>query len=162
VPDCLSQKKGFSIMTRIVLLLTLSLLVIAPFRFVVCATPPDPEENDFRKSAESPEKIWGVKPISIRLTGADHFIDFRYQITDSDKATDFLKRHQKAFLVDQATGKEFPVPVTKLGPLRATAAKPKAGRQYVILFSNMGKTLKKGDRVTVVIGGFRAENLILQ
>ncbi|MDZ7698251.1 MAG: hypothetical protein U5R49_15460 [Deltaproteobacteria bacterium] len=108
---------------------------------------------------------WGIRPVALRLTGANHFLDFRYVIVDPEKAKAVLSRNKKnqtLFLLDQKTGKKLPVPVTKLGPLRATAISPKKGRQYTILFSNVGKSIKKGDRVSVVIGKFRAENLIVE
>jgi hypothetical protein len=131
-------------------------------QFMGCSESPDSPDTTSKKTAKALEERWGVRPVSIRLTGAGHFLDFRYQITDPDKAAGLLKRDQKAFLVDQETGKEFPVPVTKLGPLRSTAVKPKTGRHYVILFSNVGKTVKKGGHVTVVIGEFRAETLTVE
>lgn len=108
------------------------------------------------------EKKWGVKPLSIRLTAADHFVDFRYRVTDSEKASSILRRREKAYLLEQETGNVFPVPVTKLGPLRGTAIKPKANTNYLILFANVNKTIKRGSKVTVVIGDFRAENLTVE
>jgi hypothetical protein len=59
------------------------------------------------------------------------------------------------------TGKKFPVPVTKVGPLRSSTVSPKKGRQYTILFSNLGKAIKKGDKVSVIIGKFKVENLVV-
>jgi hypothetical protein len=39
---------------------------------------------------------------------------------------------------------------------------PKADRQYVVLFSNLNKIVKRGNKVTVVIGDFKAENLTVE
>jgi predicted secreted protein len=36
------------------------------------------------------------------------------------------------------------------------------GRNYSVLFSNMNRSVKKGDKVTIVIGGFKAENLVVE
>lgn len=108
---------------------------------------------------------WGVRPVAIRITAAGYFVDFRYVIVDPEKAKAVLsrsKQNREIFLLDQKTGKKFPVPVTKVGPLRSTTLSPKKGRQYTILFSNVGKSIKKGDKVSVIIGEFKAENLTVE
>lgn len=113
-------------------------------------------------AAGSIEKKWGIKIGSIRLTAKDYMLDLRYRVKDPDKAKPILKRGQKPFLIDQATGKKLAVPTTKVGPMRSTTVEPKANRQYVILFSNLNKIVKRGNKVTVVIGEFKAENLIVE
>jgi hypothetical protein len=105
------------------------------------------------------EDRWGIIPVAIRLVGGDHFIDFRYRVTDPDKALTLLSRNNQPYLIDEASGKVHTVPVTKLGPMRSSAIKPKADRNYVVLFGNPHKLIQKGSRVTVVIGDFRAEHL---
>lgn len=114
------------------------------------------------KSESVMEKTWGIRPLNVRLTASDHFLDFRYRILDPDKAAMLTKRDKKAYLIDQASGKRVTVPVTKLGPLRGTDVKPKKDRVYVVLFSNTDNTVKKGSKVTIVIGDFRAENLVVE
>ncbi len=111
------------------------------------------------------EDRWGVRPASIRLTASDYFVDFRYLITDPEKSKALLSRskeNREVYLLVQKTGKKFPVPLTKVGPLRSTTLSPKKGRQYTILFSNVGKSIKKGDKVSVVIGKFKVENLTVE
>ena len=111
------------------------------------------------------EEKWGVRPASIRLTASDYFLDFRYLITDPEKAKTVLarsKENKEIYLLVQKTGAKFPVPVTKVGALRSSALNPKKGRQYTVLFSNVGKSIKKGDKVSVVIGKFKAENLTVE
>ena len=109
--------------------------------------------------AEDLEQRWGVKPVAIRVVGGDHFIDFRYRVLDPDKAATLLSRKNTPYLIDEVTGKVHTVPVTKLGPMRASAVKPKADKNYVVLFGNPDRGIKKGSRVTVVIGDFRAEHM---
>jgi hypothetical protein len=112
---------------------------------------------DSRESKQS-----GVRISSLRLMAADFFIDFRYQVTDPEKASTLLSRSSKAYLIDQATGKECPVIKTKLGPMRSTATSPKVDRQQTIIFTNLNKVIKKGSKVTVVIGDFKMENLTVE
>jgi hypothetical protein len=105
------------------------------------------------------ESRWGVRPVAMRLTAAGHFIDFRVEVTDPQKAKAVLDRTHKAYLVDAESGKAMPVPMTKLGPLRGSDVMPKMGRHYVILFQNVQGLIHPGSRVSVVIGDFKAEDM---
>jgi len=120
------------------------------FQMVYCSSPPPMEQK------------WGISVTALRLTGGDHFVDFRYRVLDPDKAAVILNREEKAILVHEASGREYPVSVNKLGPMRGTTVKPEANRQYVILFSNVNKMLKKGDKVSVLVGDAKIENLTLE
>ena len=123
-----------------------------------CTTPTPKADVNEMDSPDNTEK-WGIRFESIRLTGADHFVDFRFRVIDPVKAGRLLDRKDKAYLLHEPTGKAFPVPVTKVGPLRATAVGPKPGRAYVILFSNANKIIQQEDPVTVVIGEFKTTGL---
>lgn len=116
----------------------------------------------FHPDASSIEKKWGIRIQTIRLTGSNHFIDLRYRVVDPDKAAELLKRQNKAYLIHESTKAKLHVSQTKLGPIRQTTLKPAAMRVYFILFSNLGKAVKKGDKATLVIGDFRAEHLRVQ
>ena len=107
------------------------------------------------------EKKWGIRPLSIRLSAAGSLLDYRFMVIDPDKAAALMKRGDKAFLIDQSSGLKLSVPRTKVGPLRQTGTKPKAGKVYPILFSNTGKVIKSGSKVTLVIGDFRMENIVV-
>jgi hypothetical protein len=48
----------------------------------------------------------------------------------------------------------------KVGQLRQGLA-PEAGRSYWMAFSNKGRLVKRGARVSVVIGQFRADGLVV-
>ena len=117
------------------------------------------------KMQEEPslEERWGIKILSIRQSANGYMLDFRYRVSDPDKASLLLGRKDKPYLVDQASGAKFMVPsAPKIGPLRQTSVKPIAGRNYFILFANPGKYVKPGNKVTVVIGEFKAENLVVE
>ena len=47
-----------------------------------------------------------------------------------------------------------------IGQMRQTTP-PEEGRSYWMAFSNKGRLVKRGDRVSVVIGPFRAEGLMV-
>ena len=106
---------------------------------------------------------WGIEIENIRLSAANYMVDFRYTVIDAEKARPLFERSTKPVLIDQATGARFSVPVSaKVGPLRSSN-QPIAGKTYFMFFANKGKsTIKPGDQVTVVIGEFRAENLVVE
>ena len=105
---------------------------------------------------------WGIEVTSIRLSTHDHMIDYRFRVLDAEKAAELFKRQIKPNLVHQETGKVLAVPETaKLGPLRNSNT-PQAGRIYWMFFGNAGKLVEAGDKVTVVIGDFRVENLVVE
>ena len=72
-------------------------------------------------------------------------------------------RNVKPTLTDLATGAVLRVPsFPKTGSMRQTGAKMQAGRIYFMLFANTGMPVKSGSRVTVTVGDFNAEGLVVQ
>ncbi len=110
----------------------------------------------------SAEEEWGLRIEAVRLTGAGNLLDFRYRVIDPKKVSPLLDRHAKPYLIDQASGVKLTVPnMPKVGSLRAKG-KPETDRVYFILFGNSKGWVKKGSRVTVVVGDFKAENLVVE
>ena len=115
--------------------------------------------------SETLAQQWGIEVQGIRLSAAGHLLDFRYRVVDAEKAAPLLDRRIKAQLIHQPTQKVLAVPNTaKVGPLRQTVkyGKPRVGTIYFVLFGNTGGFLKAGHRVTVVIGDFRLEDVIVE
>ncbi|MCU0305045.1 MAG: hypothetical protein MUC56_13420 [Thermoanaerobaculales bacterium] len=107
-------------------------------------------------------ETWGIEVTSIRLTANDHMIDFRYRVLDSAKASDLFVRQTKPALIHQETGRVLAVPETaKVGPLR-NSNQPQEGKIYWMFFGNAGNLVHTGDQVTVKIGDFTAENLVVE
>jgi hypothetical protein len=106
---------------------------------------------------ETLEQRWGIQLLPLRRAAAGHMLDFRYRVTDQEKAAPLFVRQTKPHLIHRASGRVLAVPETaKLGPLRNSDI-PQAGRIYWMFFGNPGGLVKVGDRVTVVIGEFRAD-----
>lgn len=118
-----------------------------------------PEEKSYLQLEEE----WGIRPESLRLSAAGHILDFRYRVTDPKKAIKIMKDPKlTTYLLDQTSNVKLGVPSTpKVGSLRQVDTDPKAGRIYFSLFSNPGGLVKVGNKVTVVMGEFRAENLVV-
>ena len=118
------------------------------------ANAADPDTGATLTAEEERAETWGIEITSIRLTANDHLIDYRYKVLDPAKAADLLK--------PQKSGKVLAVPSTaKLGPLRNSDI-PKEGKIYWMFFGNGGNLVKAGDKVTVVIGDFRVEDLVVE
>jgi hypothetical protein len=119
-------------------------------------------EGDAKLDPADLAKQWGIEVTSIRLTANNYMIDFRYRVLDPVKAKELFVRQNKPALVHQKTGKVLVVPETaKIGPLR-NSDDPKQGKIYWMFFGNAGGLVKTGDQVTVVIGDFRAEDLVVE
>lgn len=128
-----------------------------------CASTPAPQlEPTAAPAPVSLEERWGVQVVGIRLTAAGHMLDFRYRVVDPVKAAPLFVRKTKPYLIDEATGARLAVPVPpKTGPLRSSNT-PIAGRTYFMFFGNSGKLVQPGNRVTVVVGDFQAEDLTVE
>jgi hypothetical protein len=108
------------------------------------------------------EEAWGIKILSLRLSANGYMLDFRYRLIDPKKAASLFDIRNKPYLIDQASGVKCYVPnPPKVGSLRTTK-NPEPNKNYFILFANPGKFIKAGNKVTVVVGDFRAENLTVE
>jgi hypothetical protein len=150
----------------VVLAALLSVVGVGSFAYVryVADEPTAPETAVPDAQAEALElaEQWGIEITSIRLTAHNHMIDYRYRVLDAQKATDLFKRQIKPHLIHQKTGKVLAVPETaKLGPLRNSNI-PTDGKIYWMFFGNAGDLVQSGDQVTVVIGEFRVEDLVVE
>ena len=137
--------------------ITIFIATFVVLQLWACAASPDkPDPNAVV------EANWGVRVESIRLTAVGHLVDFRYRVIHPEKAATLMKRGREAFLLDEATGTKLPVPVTKVGQLRGTGTLPQADRVYTVMFNTGGGLIQQGSAVTVVIGDFKAEHLIVE
>lgn len=121
-----------------------------------------PKEEGEQQKEQSIEEKWGIKIIGVRLTAEEYMLDFRYRVIHPDQARDLIQKQPMPYLIHQATQRKLAVPRTKMGALRQTRVKPIADRNYIIIFGNTGKTVKRGDKVTVVIGKFKVEDLVVE
>lgn len=109
------------------------------------------------------EESLGVKILSLRLSAEDHMIDLRYHVIDPEKAKPFFDNKIKPYLIDNKSGAKFLVPdFPKVGSLRQTPKVVQAGRNYFIIFANPGKFLKRGDKVSLIIGEFKIDGLVVE
>jgi len=105
--------------------------------------------------------IWGVDSLAVKWTESGEIIRFSYRALDPDKAKALNDKKSEPSLIDPRAGVSLVVPsMEQIGQLRQSAD-PEEGKSYWMAFSNKGRLVKRGDRVSVVIGQFRADGLVV-
>jgi hypothetical protein len=105
--------------------------------------------------------VWGVDSLRVKWAESGEVIRFSYRVLDADKAKALNDKKSDPILADPRAGVKLVVPsLEKVGQLRQTGT-PEAGKNYWMAFSNKGRLVKRGDRVSVVIGQFRADGLVV-
>ena len=150
---------------RILQLLAFSIALVLVFISSPATANATTPEKDASAPIAKPDPLaekWGIEVTSIRMSAHNYMVDFRFRVLDAKKADALFERKTKPYLVDQKTGKVLAVPNTaKVGPLR-NSNKPKEGRIYWMFFGNQGKLVMAGSKVSVVIGEFKVENLVVE
>ena len=120
------------------------------------------QEEAPTNTAEAIEAKWGIQMLPAHLTAGGSLIDVRFKIVDPEKALPLTELGAKPYLIDEATGEKSEVPTYEMtGALRAKG-NPKAGKNYFILFNNSRGAMTKGSKVTLVIGDFKVEHLVVE
>ena len=115
-----------------------------------------PREKTFMK------RQWGVEVLYVRQTAAGYMLEFRYKVVDAGKAGALFLRQTKPLLTHAKSGAKLIVPTpAKTGALR-NSNPPLAGRTYWMFFANPGKLVRPGDAVSIEIGEFLVEDLIVK
>jgi hypothetical protein len=111
----------------------------------------------------TPEERWGVQVAGIRLSAAGYMLDLRYRVLDAGKAAPVINRRVKPYLVAGESGAKLMVPNTpKLGLLRQVASGASPDRTHFMLFANPGQTVQAGNKVTLVMGDLKVEDIVVQ
>jgi hypothetical protein len=105
--------------------------------------------------------IWGVDSLSVKWAEQGEILRFSYRILDPERAKTLNNKELEPSLIDPQAGVKLVVPaLEQVGILRQSGA-PEAGKVYWMAFSNSGRRVKRGDRVTIQIGEFRAVGLVV-
>ena len=125
---------------------------------------PDAAVADSEIHKELIEK-WGVEVNGVRLAARGYMIDFRFRVLDAQKALPLFDPKTKPYLLTEGTNIKLPVPVgAKVGAFRPTnrGKNITADKDYYMMFANPDSYVKPGQKVSVVIGDFRAQHMTLQ
>ncbi len=106
--------------------------------------------------------VWGVGSLSVKAVESGELIRFSYEVLDPAKATPLNDKKLEPKLIAPDARAMLVIPsLEKVGQLRQSST-PEAGKSYWMTFSNPRRTVKRGDRVNVVIGQFHAEGLLVE
>jgi hypothetical protein len=107
-------------------------------------------------------QVWGVDSLSVKAVESGEIIRFAYRVLDANRARVLNDNKHEPSLIDRRAGVSLVVPsLPKVGKLRQSST-PIDGKSYWMAFSNKGGRVKRGDRVSVVIGNFRADGLVVE
>jgi hypothetical protein len=102
--------------------------------------------------------VSGVDDMKVRRTGSN-LIKFSYKVVDPERAKVLADKKATPYLIGHRSRAVLQVPVMdKVGALRQ-ASTLNQGQEYWMVFSNKGDVVKAGERVSVVVGSFRADGL---
>ena len=115
-----------------------------------------------KRAQEYYSMVWGVDSLTVKSAESGEIIRFSYRVLDPVKAKVLNDKKNEPSLIDPQAGVRLVIPsLEKVGKLRQISD-PEAGKAYWMAFSNKGRPVKPGHRVTVVIGNFRADGLIVR
>jgi hypothetical protein len=97
----------------------------------------------------------GVKLTQVAVSGAGGLVDVRFKVLDPDKAVALHDQATPPALVDERTG----VVVNQLLMSHAHHGAYKAGVTYYLVFNNPGDWVRRGGRVTVLLGNAQVEHV---
>jgi hypothetical protein len=125
-----------------------------------------PARRDPPGMTESARKIyelqWGVSRMSAQLAESGQLVRFSYQVTDATRAAILNDKASSPYLLDEKAHAVLQVPtMEKVGQLRQSNT-PENGKSYWMVFSNKGYIVKPGHQVSVVIGRFRVDKLVVE
>jgi hypothetical protein len=107
------------------------------------------------------KRNWGVEIIGVKPVSSGYMLEFSYRVLDPDKVKLLNDRKSKAYLRDEASGTVLAVPAMEnVGELRSGSA-PELDRIYFMIFGNPGKLVKSGGRVSIIVGDFHVDGVIV-
>jgi hypothetical protein len=105
---------------------------------------------------------WGIDSLDVKAVESGQMIRFSYYVLNSAKAAQLNDKKANPFLLDEQARVRLEIPtMEKVGQLRQSST-PEVGKSYWMVFSNKGSVVKPGDRVSIVIGKFRADGLYVR
>jgi hypothetical protein len=134
----------------------------APRKAATAKSSPFAAANTSMHARDYYQMHWGVDSLEVKAVTADQLIRFSYRVVDPVKAKSINAKEASPQLNDEVRRVSLVVPtMDKVGQLRQSGP-PESGKTYWMVFSNKGNIIKRGSRVAVVIGEFRANGLAVE
>ncbi len=128
------------------------------------AVPASPYQNT-RGTAKAKHyytEVWGVDKLRANYTNSGNLIKFSYRVIEPKLAKTLGDHENAPELIGIRSNAVLHIPtMEKIGQLRQMSA-AEANKDYWMVFSNKGNLVKPGDEVSVIIGRFRADGLIVE
>jgi hypothetical protein len=114
------------------------------------------------KSKHYYTEVWGVDKLRASYTSSGNLIKFSYRVIQPKLAKTLGEHENAPELIGIRSNAVLHIPtMEKIGQLRQMSA-AEANKDYWMVFSNKGNLVKPGDEVSVIIGRFRADGLIVE
>lgn len=145
-------------LTRLTLLLSLAFLLGSLFLFSLFRPPSTSAVPDRIAVETAIEERYGIHITMLAITAGGGVVDFRFQVVDPEKATNYM----------QGPYEELPVLIveengTRIDPRPHTHhINYEFGRTYYHIYRNPGGVVERGTSVTVVLGDLRLNNIIVR
>lgn len=124
--------------------------------------PPSPSGSWHAREGVYFQRAWGVDIVGVKRVSSGYMLEFSYRVLDAGKAKYLSDKTARPYLVDEASDARLSVPAMEnIGELRQTAPLT-VGRIYYVIFGNPGKLVKPSSRVSVIIGKFRVDGLVVK
>jgi hypothetical protein len=121
------------------------------------AKPPRARSLPAAVSAAGLVERSGVRVVRVAATGGGGLLDLRYQVVDPGAAAGVHDPATPPALVDERTG----LVIHRLLMGHEHRGVMKAGVTYYLVFTNPGNIVRRGDRVSVVLGGARLGHVLV-
>lgn len=104
----------------------------------------------------------GVDNLRVRRTASGNLLRFSFRVVQPEIAQVLGDKNATPYLIGQRTHALLEIPVMdKIGQLRQTG-QLEAGQEYWMVFSNKGNVIKAGDRVSILVGTYRIDGLVVE
>jgi hypothetical protein len=115
--------------------------------------------------ATTPEMVKMIQRFGTQVVGATikgPVIDIEFQVIEPEKARPVLFPDTERYLIDAKTGTTLRPPSGPRGGLVRPVRELVGAGRYVASFTNPGGQVKSGDKVSLVVGDFRVDNVIVK
>jgi hypothetical protein len=165
-----ARERAFRSAAMLLAVVFASGMIVSPLPAQTPTPPAKPAQSTERPryySERMPSRVaayyegsWGIDSFSLKAVESGELIRFTYRVADPEKARAINNKGTEAFLDSGRVRLTIPS-LEKVGQLRQSST-PIAGTSYWMAFSNPGRQVRKGDRVNIVIGQFRADGLVVE
>jgi hypothetical protein len=119
---------------------------------------PPPEWQRPSVSASGLAERSGVRLVRVAVTGGGGLLDLRYKVVDPDKAAAVHEDGTPPAIIDERTG----LVLNRLLMGHAHHGELKPAVSYYLVFENTGNWVRRGSKVTVLLGDAQVEHVVVK